>query len=111
MLLAPTAREAFGLAVVEAMSAGIPVVAARAGGHLDTIGSVPDVELFAPGDADAAAQLLRDLASDDDRRGRIGNAGREVQRRDFTLASQVDAVLEVYERLRLGRAQPPRTSR
>jgi glycosyltransferase involved in cell wall biosynthesis len=35
ILLAPAVAEPFGLAVVEALMAGIPVVASAAGGHLE----------------------------------------------------------------------------
>jgi glycosyltransferase involved in cell wall biosynthesis len=111
MLLAPTGREAFGLAVLEAMAVGVPVVAARAGGHIDTVGSVPDAALFAPGDVSAAADLLQELACADDRRGRLGAAGREVQQQRFSLDRQVDALLEVYEQLRTARSRRPSASR
>jgi glycosyltransferase involved in cell wall biosynthesis len=96
MLLAPSDREAFGLAVLEAMAAGVPVVAAEAGGHVDTAGSVPGAAMFAPGDVEAAALLLRELAADDDRRGRLGDAGREVQQQQFSLQRQVDELEETY---------------
>ena len=42
ILLAPAPAEPFGLAVVEAMAAGVPVVASAAGGHLETVGLLPE---------------------------------------------------------------------
>src|SRR3954447_16141430 len=41
ILLAAAPAEPFGLSVVEAMAAGVPVVATAAGGHLETIGKLP----------------------------------------------------------------------
>ena len=77
ILLAPASNEPFGLAVVEAMMAGIPVVATAAGGHLETIGLVTEAPLFTPGDGRAAASALRSLVSVDARAG-LSRAERAV---------------------------------
>jgi glycosyltransferase involved in cell wall biosynthesis len=96
ILLATAPGEPFGLAVVEAMAAGVPVVASRAGGHLETVGSVPGAQMFRAGDVDEAAQCLRDLASDEARRKELSDAGREVQRREFSLDRQVSELEAIY---------------
>lgn len=96
IFLAPCPVEALGLAVLEAMAAGLPVVASGAGGHLETVGLVADAALFAPGSvADAAARLFA-LAGDLERREWYGAALQEVQRRHFTIDSQVRATDAVY---------------
>jgi glycosyltransferase involved in cell wall biosynthesis len=99
VLLAPGGTDSFGLAVVEAMVAGVPVVAAAGGGHLETIGLVPDAPLFAPGDAAAAGTALRALA-DDDARLAFSRAGRETALQRLTLAAHVDGLLSQYELVR-----------
>lgn len=99
MLLAPCPVEALGLSVLEAMAAGLPVVASGAGGHLETVGSVAEAALFAAGDADAAAARLVALASDLDLRERYGAALQEVQRQRFTIEAQVRATDVVYRSL------------
>ena len=71
ILLAPRPDEALGLTVVEAMAAGLPVVAAAGGGHLETVGPVTPETLFPPGDVDAAAACLRLLARDPARRAKL----------------------------------------
>jgi glycosyltransferase involved in cell wall biosynthesis len=95
VLIAPTPREGLGLAVLEAMAHGVPVVAAAGGGHVETVGSVPDAALFPPGDAEAAAELLAGLVRDGDRRRDYGRALRERQREAFTIAAQTELTVAV----------------
>jgi glycosyltransferase involved in cell wall biosynthesis len=97
ILLAPRSDEAYGLSVVEAMAAGLPVVAAAAGGHLETMGRVAGAALFSPGDIDRAAALLRSLAQDIDARDTYGQALQARQQRDLTLTAQARATERVYE--------------
>jgi glycosyltransferase involved in cell wall biosynthesis len=47
MVLAPAPAEPFGLGVIEAMGAGVPVVACGGGGHLETVARLSDAPLFA----------------------------------------------------------------
>jgi glycosyltransferase involved in cell wall biosynthesis len=60
------AHETFGLAALEALAAGLPVVASRTGALADLHG---DVALVAPGDVDGFAQAARAAASDPAHRG------------------------------------------
>lgn len=99
MLIAPCPIEGLGLTPLEAMAAGLPVVAAGAGGHVETVGQVAGAALFPPGDAASAADRLRRLAGDADLRHDYGERLRGVQRRLFTVARQADAVEDIYRRL------------
>ena len=76
LLLATAPAEPFGLAVVEAMAAGLPVLAADGGAHRETIGPASPGTLFAPGDASAAARILDELGADAERRATLAAAGR-----------------------------------
>ncbi|NNC11862.1 glycosyltransferase [Planctomonas sp. JC2975] len=93
LLLAPTPREGLGLTVLEAMSYGVPVVAAAGGGHLETVGGAADAALFPIGDADAAGRLMSSLIDDPSRRLAYGRALRDRQRAEFTVAAQTAATL------------------
>jgi glycosyltransferase involved in cell wall biosynthesis/GT2 family glycosyltransferase len=63
VLLHTADREPFGLALVEALAAGRPVVAPAAGGPLEIVTPACG-RLYAPGDATAGAAALRALLAD-----------------------------------------------
>lgn len=98
-VLAPTPREGLGISVLEAMATATPVVAAGGGGHLETVGAVAPDLLFVPGDAGQAALIIDGLISDATRRGVLGERLRELQLRTFTLESQVEHTVALYERV------------
>ncbi|MDG6095719.1 glycosyltransferase [Acetobacter sp. AN02] len=56
----PSLREPFGLVLLEAMAAGLPVIATEAGGVPDILGTRPDC-LVPPGDIPALTQALQRL--------------------------------------------------
>ncbi|SFR33019.1 glycosyltransferase family 4 protein [Halogeometricum limi] len=59
----PSSHEGFGIAYLEAMGFGLPVVAAASGGASDLVDAETGV-LVAPGDADAVRDALDGFASD-----------------------------------------------
>jgi len=82
------------------MACGLPVVATRAGGHLETLGLLDAPALFPAGDVEAAAAELRRLADDPEERRRLAVAQRDLQRSRFTLEAQQRATDEVYRGVR-----------
>jgi glycosyltransferase involved in cell wall biosynthesis len=72
-LVPSRAAETFGLAALEAMAAGVPVVASRAGALAELDG---DAELVAPGDAAALAAAALRVAADDGAGARARAAAR-----------------------------------
>ncbi len=96
-----TGGESFGIVLVEAMSAGAPVVASDLGAFRRVLGEGELGVLVPVGDARALGDAVLGLLGDPGARAAlVARAGRAVQRYDW---SQVAAeVLAVFETVRLG---------
>lgn len=92
---ASTIPEPFGQVVVEAMAAGVPIVAADAGGPAEVITDGVDGLLYPMGDVDALAERLRMLAADPARRETLAEGGRR-RSQDFTPERVAAQVMDVY---------------
>jgi N-acetylglucosaminyl-diphospho-decaprenol L-rhamnosyltransferase len=107
-------REPFGMAVLEALAAGRPVVAPAAAGPAEIVDGTCGV-LYRPGDAGAAAQALSEVLADPARARALGLAGRERAAREFDIGRArrryAGAVAPLLGRLGVGpREGPPALS-
>jgi glycosyltransferase involved in cell wall biosynthesis len=96
LLLNPSPKEGWGLTVVEANACGVPVVASRRPGLVDSVRHGETGLLVPFGDADAFAVAALSLLRDPERWRRMGENARAWARR-FTweeAALQTEAVLE-----------------
>lgn len=75
LFLLPSLHEPFGIAIVEAWAAGIPVVASRVGGIPGFVEHGTDALLYAPDRLDEAARLVGRVLSDASLATRIAEAG------------------------------------
>jgi glycosyltransferase involved in cell wall biosynthesis len=92
----PADREGLGVAVLEAASCGVPVVAAAAGGLVDAIEHGRTGLLFAPSDGAALARALLALLADPAERRRLGEHARAHVARRFGVAALAAAHLALY---------------
>lgn len=91
--------EPFGIAPVEAMACGVPVIVSAVGGHLDTVidgGTGGHVPARNP---DALAGRLRMLLADPQLRRALGRTATERVRKHYTWSRIADATEAVYDRL------------
>mgnify|MGYP006288865903 CR=1 FL=1 len=91
---------AFGLYVLEAAAAGVPVVEPRAGALEELVEATGDGVLVPPEDPDALAEAIEALLLDPDRARALGRAGREAVGERFTVAHTADGVMNVVEAVR-----------
>ncbi|MDQ2677792.1 MAG: glycosyltransferase [Actinomycetota bacterium] len=91
VLVAPSRFESFGLIYVEAMMAGIPVVAVDAGAAPEVV-EHGATGLLVAADADALAAALVELAADPERRRTLGLAGRRRYEERFSVHRMADGI-------------------
>ena len=95
----PSHYEAFGQSALEAMSAGLPIVASGVGGLLDFLREDENALLTPPGDVNALGQAIDRLLRDDGLRERLGSRGRELAARDFGNQRVGDEYAALFTRL------------
>jgi glycosyltransferase involved in cell wall biosynthesis len=91
VLVLHSRREGFGLVLVEAMAAGRPVVATRAGGIPEVVEEGVTGLLTPTEDVPALSEALDRMAADPGERARMGRQAREVARRRFSAAGTAAA--------------------
>ncbi len=93
----PVHPEAYGLANVEAMASGVPVVAAAEGGPVELCADGETAVLVPPGRPEAIAEAVLSLLRDPERRVVIGAAGRRRAEKLFDRRHCVKALERLYE--------------
>jgi glycosyltransferase involved in cell wall biosynthesis len=95
--------EAFGLYLLEAWAAGLPVVQPRTAAFPELIEATGGGVLVTPGEAAALADGIEGLILDPERARRLGEAGRRVVQSEFSDRRMVDRVIAVLEGASAGR--------
>lgn len=98
VLAHPAEREPWGLAVLEAMAMGVPVVAADEGGPKEIVRGGQDGLLVDVADTPAFAAALVRLGADPALRARMGATGRERATGDFTAQGAAQRLWELVGR-------------
>jgi len=94
----PTERdEAAPLVPLEAMAAGLPVVASDIGGGAELIESGKNGLLVPPASVDSLARAIDSLLADDALRRRMGEAARERIVERYTIEAMTRQTVAVYE--------------
>jgi glycosyltransferase involved in cell wall biosynthesis len=99
VLAHPATREGLGLALLEAASSGVPVVAYAAGGVPDAVVDGVTGLLVPVGDTAALRTALARLLAGRVERARLGAAARAHMERHFGIGGLVDAHLSLYDRV------------
>ena len=94
----PSHREGFGVACLEAMAHGRPVVASGVGGLLDLVVNGETGILVEPGNVPSLRAALERLLADRELRRRMGGAGRRRAAEHFSWDSVTRKTLDVYAR-------------
>ena len=98
-LILPSANEGTPVSAIEALAGGRPVVATRVGGVPDVVRDGVDGFLVEPGDVDAMADRLAELAGDSELRARMGAEGRERVLERYSVERLLDDTDRLYREL------------
>jgi len=92
----PALREGLGVAALQAAAAGLPVVAARAGGIPEIVKDGETGVLCPPGDAGAVAAGIARVVTDREEARAMGARARARIEARFSVDAMVDGNLDVY---------------
>jgi glycosyltransferase involved in cell wall biosynthesis len=94
----PSLNEGMGRVLVEAMAAGMPIVASQVGGIPDLVKHDKNGLLVPPRDAAALELTISNLFDDENKRKRMGDVGRKMCRH-YSLEAMAAQIDDLYERL------------
>lgn len=87
------------MVILEAFSAGKPVIASNIGGIPELVDHGVDGLLFEPGDVEGLVAAIRILVDDPNLASEMGRRGRAKVEERFSISSHMDALLGIYRRL------------
>lgn len=93
----PSLAEGISNTILEAMAAGLPVVATAVGGNAELVDHGRTGEIVPAGDVDALARALCRMATDPGRASAMGRAGRAEVERRFSLQAMVASYQRLYD--------------
>lgn len=96
--------ESFGLTLVEAMVAGLPVVAPDTSAMSELVQDGLSGRLYPADDLDAAARILAELLAHRSERERLGAGARTRARSEYSATTMVDRMIALYRECARGRA-------
>jgi glycosyltransferase involved in cell wall biosynthesis len=99
LFVLPSLSEGFGIALVEAMAAGCPVVATAVGGIPEVVQTGRTGVLVPAGDSNALTDALADLLKDRSKARVLGRAGQRWVFTKFAVSTMVHHHESLYERL------------
>ncbi len=102
LLANPSRSEGMPNIVLEAMAAGLPVVATDVGGVAELIEDGRTGRLVAPGDPAILAVAIRNALAQPERTDEMARAAQEKVKREFSFETQARSYADIYDRLLRG---------
>jgi glycosyltransferase involved in cell wall biosynthesis len=99
VLVCPSLFESYGIALLEAMGCGVPVVSTNVGGPCETMVEGVTGFLVPPRDPAAIAARVCELLADPELRRKMGEQGRTRVEQNYTIEKSAGRVQAIYEEL------------
>lgn len=97
LFLLPSTHEPFGIVILEAWAAGLPVVAANVGGVRTLVDDQQDGLLFPSGDQAALTKALLTMLEHPELRRRLAEQGKAKTEQQYSWRRITDRLLDVYQ--------------
>jgi glycosyltransferase involved in cell wall biosynthesis len=107
-LVLPSFDEGMPMAILEALSAGLPVIATPVGAIPEALSGERHALLTPPGDADALAAAMRRLMDDGELADHLRREGRRLYEERFQLDAYMARLVQLYAGLDRPRTTDPR---
>jgi len=99
LLVHPATMEGLGVSLLQAASAGVPIVASDAGGMPEAVHQGLNGLLVPPGDSRALGAAVATLLRDGALARQMGCAGNNLMQQEFSVDTMVEGNLSVYREL------------
>lgn len=96
MFVSPSHSESFGLAILEAMACGVPIVATETEGAKELLGRRSGGLIVPVGEPLKLAEAIRELIENPEKRNALAESARTTALEEFSLTKMVDATEAVY---------------
>jgi glycosyltransferase involved in cell wall biosynthesis len=98
LLAHPAEMEGLGVSLLQAAACAVPIVASAVGGIPEAVRHGENGLLVPPADPAALTAALAELLRDSVKARRLGDAGRRLVEREFSIAAMVEGNLAAYRR-------------
>jgi glycosyltransferase involved in cell wall biosynthesis len=95
----PSRSEGFSNAIIEAMAAGLPVIATDVGGNAEAIDDQVSGMIVPPDNEKALAQAILQLCSNQPHAERLGSAAKKTVAERFTSSAMMEQTADEYRKL------------
>ncbi len=97
----PSLWEGLPLTLLEAMAAGVPVIATNVGSNPEIVADGVNGFIIPPKDSQTLAQRIKELLADPKNAGRMGAQGQKTISKSFTIDHMVHEYEKLYSKLLL----------
>ena len=102
LFLLPSASEAFGLAALEALSCGVPVIGSIVGGLPELVVDGENGYLYPIGDVERMAEKSIEILADKSLNKKLSNTARQLVLQKYKIDEVIDQYLNYYEEIQNG---------
>jgi glycosyltransferase involved in cell wall biosynthesis len=99
LLIHPALMEGLGVSLLQAAAAGVPIVGTKTGGIPEIVQDGVNGYLIPPSGVGSIADTVVKILADRDLASQLGENGRMIAARDFSIDSMVEGNLTMYRKM------------